>query len=320
MTTYTLGWMTDDVFRQMRGTSRDTYVTLAQSLDAPAALTSETIYFSQSMSGVVSGCLLVQQGETMYVQDTNTLTLSAQVLRGFDDTTPVTASAGQLVTVNPPFTRAIVQDRLKDEIRSWGPQVFQVMTALIPVVQMQRGYDLGTLEGNIIKILRVTAPQPYYDDALDALYQPGTTNTTLRDLDFAFTYNPNANTTEFPSGKSITLTSSSTPAYVGDMNIIYAAAFNVDTSWTETTDMINTVGIDERDLDIAPLGAMARLLRTVSVRRAMLNVQGASRDDQDVTMPAILQAAQQFQLAAQSRLSDVQKRLKSDFPLRSSNF
>jgi hypothetical protein len=226
--------MTDDVFRQMRGTSRDTYVTLAQSLDAPAAITSETIYFSQSMSGVVSGCLLVQQGETMYVQDANTLTLSAQVLRGFDDTTPVTASAGQLVTVNPPFTRAIVQDRLKDEIRSWGPQVFQVMTALIPVVQMQRGYDLGTLEGNIIKILRVTAPQPYYDDALDALYQPGTTNTTLRDLDFAFTYNPNANTTEFPSGKSITLTSSSTPAYVGDMNIIYAAAFNVDTSWTET--------------------------------------------------------------------------------------
>jgi hypothetical protein len=84
--------------------------------------------------------------------------------------------------------------------------------------------------------------------------------------------------------------------------------------------MIASVGMNEMDLDIPAIGAAARLLRMSSVRRALLNVEGQSRDDQNVRMADILQAAQQFELEARTRRSDAQQRLLSDFPYRSSNY
>ena len=319
-TTYTLGQMTDDTLRQLRGTTRDMINTLQDTTDAPVALTVETIYFSQPPNGVVQGSLLSVADETMYVLSSDQLSKTASVLRGYDGTTPAVQAAGSLVLVDTPWPRAIIQQQLRDEIRSWGPQVFAVGAVDLPIVSMQRGYDLGAVTTPIIRILAVTAPAPPYVGAPGYWAVPGTDNQTLADSTFSFIYDANANTAEFPSGKSLTLTSPVTPNYAGNIHVVYAKPFDVDTSWADTTDMIANVGIDSRDLDIAPLGASARLMRWMTVRRGMLNVQGQSSADQDVTMPAILQAMQGFQMSAKLRLNDVQLRLLSDFPIRSSNY
>ena len=317
---YTLAQMVDDTLRQLRGTMRERVNILASSIDVPTALTMENITLTGNLDGVVIGTLLSINDETMYVLNTTPATLSVQVIRGYDDTTAAVAANGTLVRVDTPWPRAIIQQHIKDEIRSWGPQVFAVKSADIPIVNLQRGYDLTLLTSPIIRILKVTAPSPPYVGDPGYWAVPGNSNTSLQDPSQPFTYNPNANLSEFPSGKSITLTGMITPNYAGNLHVVYATPFDVDTLWTDATDMIANVGLDSRDLDIAPLGASSRLLRWLSVRRAMLNVQGASRSDQDVTMPTILQAVQNFQLSTKSRLNDVQQRLLGDWPYRQSGY
>jgi hypothetical protein len=318
--TYTLSQMVDDTLRQLRGTMRERVNILAASIDAPPALTVENIQLTGNLDGVVISTLLSIGDETMYVLDITPASLTAQVIRGYDDTIPAVASAGALVRVDTPWPRATVQEHIKDEIRSWGPQVFAIGSADIPIVNLQRGYDLSLITTPIIRILKVTAPSPPYVGDPGYWAVPGNSNTSLQDPSQPFTYNPNANLSEFPSGKSITLTGMITPNYAGNLHVVYATPFDVDTLWTDSTDMIANVGLDSRDLDIPPLGAAARLLRWLSVRRAMLNVQGASRSDQDVTMPTILQAVQNFQLSTKQRLNDVQQRLLSDWPVRQSGY
>jgi hypothetical protein len=320
--TFTLGQLTDDTFRQLRGTSRDTVNMLAGALDAPAALTPETITLQNSLQGIVIGALLVVGDETMYVVDISNSTKQASVIRGYDGTTPAVASIGALVSVDPPWTRKIVQDRIKDELRSWPPQVFAVRSIEAPIVNLQRGYDLGSISSSveIIRLLTVTAPEPPYIGDPGYWNFPGNNLASQVWINYPYVYNPNADTSMFPSGRSVTLNGTAQPVANGNLHIVYAAPFDVDTSWTDSTDLIASVGLDSRWLDIVPLGATARLLRSISVRRAMLNVQGQSRDDQDVTMQAILLAAQQYENTRASRLSDAQMQLMSDWPYRVSTY
>jgi hypothetical protein len=321
--TYTLGQMTDDTLIQMRGTTRDEVNILAASIDAPAPLTVETITLTGDLNGITVGSLLVVGDETIYVLNAYPANTTAQVIRGWDDTTPAVAASGAIVQVDPPFTRSVVQAALKSEIRSWAPQVFNVASTDISIVSLQRGYDMGNSVGTIIRVLYVTAPQPPYIGSPGFWDVSGSSNAvdiSQENPSLAFRYDANANPVEFASGKSITLIGQRLPTVVGKLHVVYATPFNVDSSWTETTDVIATVGMDERDLDIPPLGACARLLRSMVTRRAMLNVQGQNREDQDVTMAAILQAAQKYQNDTKGRLSDAQQRLLSDWPYRSSNY
>jgi hypothetical protein len=317
---YTLGALTDNVLRQLRGTTRDKVNILSQALDAPAALTVETIYLTGDTTGVTIGSILVVGQESMYVLSVTPASLTASVIRGYEDTTPATAAAGTLVQVDPPWTRSVIQDRIREELRSWAPQVYAVAEIEIPLVDWQRGYDLGAITRPIIRILKVTAPEPPYMGTPGDWTGEGVSDTTMLNPTLKFRYDPNANLVEFPSGKAVILTDGWTPRAIGNLHIVYATPFDVDTSWTETTDMIASVGMNEMDLDIPAIGAAARLLRMSSVRRALLNVEGQSRDDQNVRMADILQAAQQFELEARMRRSDAQQRLLSDFPYRSSNY
>ena len=317
---FTLSQLTDDLFRQLRGVTRDQVNILAASLDAPAALTTETISFSAALGGVTIGSLLVVGSETMYVLNAYTANNTAQVIRGYDGTTPATATTGTLVQVDPLWTRSIAQQRLRDEIRSWAPQVFTIGAVEIPMVTMQRGYDLAAITNQILRILYVTAPQPPYTGDPGIWYTPGTVDYDQSNPSQPFKYDANANSVEFPSGRSLVLTGKVIPNYTGNLHVVYATPFDVDTSWVETTDMIGDVGMREEDLDIPVLGASGRLLRMLAVRRAVVNPRGQSRDDQNISMATILQAAQKFEIDTKSRLNDAQLRILSDWPYRSSNF
>jgi hypothetical protein len=329
-TTYTLGQMTDDLIQQLRGTTRDEINLLAGSIDAPASGTVESgIGFVNPLNGITIGSLLAVGTETMYVLNVDESANTAQVIRGFDDTTPVAAGANAQVIVDPPWPRALLQNRIRDEIRKWGPQVYGVANVQIPIVLWQRGYDLGAivnpvsaggLGATINRILLVTAPQPPYIGAPGFWFVPGSVDIEQANPSFPFRYQPNANPVEFPSGHSLILTGTALPTVTGNLNVIFATPFNVDTSWDDDTDMISDVGLDERYLDIPALGVTARLMRMIAVRRNMLNVQGQSQDDQAVTAASILQTAAQFKEERDNRLMDAQIQLLSDFPYRSSNY
>jgi len=310
--------LVDDCFDELRGTTRDQINFLAAALDAPSAGTQETISFSYDLGGIVPNSTLVVGDETLYVITTNPSALTAVVVRGWDNTTPATAALGASVLVDPPWTRSVVTQRIRDEIRSWGPQVFAIKQTELTMVLNQRGYDFSVSD-QVIDVLRITAQQVPTYDPLYGWNLMINSNTTQAIQEYPFRYDAKADTSVFPSGRAIYFTDA-TPAYNGNINVIYSCAFDVDTSWNDSTDMLTQVGLDSRDLDIPKFGAIARLLKSMMVRRSMLNVMGQSREDQDVSMATIGQAATEYRRTADLRLADVRERQLTDWPYRSTNF
>ena len=319
--TYTLGQMTDDVARKARGTTRDVTNILAANLLVQSVNYIDTVTLTNAIDGLTSQALIVIDDETMKVLAVNETAQTVQVLRGYDDTTPAAHSTGTLVAVDPPWTRSTIQEFLRDELRSWGPQIYQVASVDLPIVQFQRGYDLSAITGTIIRVLKVTIPAPPYSGLLGTTYyQPSGAGQANMETDVSFDFDPNANTALFPSGKSLTLLNPSLPDVIGNIHVVYATPFDVDTSWTDSTDMIANVGLDSRDLDVPVIGALARLIRFMATRRAMTQVAGQNADAQVVTMPAILQAVASFEQTLASRKADIMQRQYADFPYTVSTY
>jgi hypothetical protein len=95
----------------------------------------------------------------------------------------------------------------------------------------------------------------------------------------------------------------------------YAAPFNVDTAFDNTTDLVADVGVDESDLDVAVYGAMWRLVQGFEARRNLFNPMSTSSDVQGVPPGSILREADYYKMERNSRLGDAQRRLRSLFPV-----
>ncbi len=219
---YTLGQLTDDCLRQLRGTTRDMINVLSQAMTAPPAGTIQTIFLTTNLNGVTIGSLLAVGAETMYVLETYPTTVSCQVIRGYDDTTPAIAAAGAVVAIDPPWPRKLVQERIRDEIRSSARRCSRCSTS-IP-------------DCDVAARLRPRRHHRHHQDPARHREQRhllawGVDNHGLNAIhieqanpDYPFKYMANANPLEFPSGRSLTLTGPSLPIQVGNLHVVYAAA------------------------------------------------------------------------------------------------
>jgi hypothetical protein len=270
------------------------------------------------LGGITPGTMLAVDDEELYVWSTNPGASTAIVSRGENSTTPVYHGTGTRVYVNEPFNRSMIMNAIMDDIRSWGPQVYQVKTADIATVPYQRGYDLGAIS-------------PYYN-VLDVRMTPYPTFNTNDNLDWKpvrFFDFQSAPTSDFPSGNALII-SDVGGAQGGDipnwnvngvtvnLHITYAAAFNVDSiiSGGETTTMGATVGLDETEFDIPPLGAAWRLMMMREARRATQLMQGEPRTESEIPPLYISKAAEQFKILRDGRLNDAQYRLMRMYPTR----
>lgn len=85
---------------------------------------------------------------------------------------------------------------------------------------------------------------------------------------------------------------------------------NTFTPATSLTDNVETdCGMAPEQLDIPPLGAAARLLRTTEARRMQIHNQGDSRRAEEVPMTGNTSIAREFERAYQDRVNDEYVRL-----------
>jgi hypothetical protein len=97
-----------------------------------------------------------------------------------------------------------------------------------------------------------------------------------------------ASTSEFPSGKSITL---KVPASAGfPLKLSYKAAFS--TSVTLTDDVVTTTGLPLSSHDIPPLGATIRLNFGRDIKRSFLTRQPEPRRQEEVPPGSAQQSIQ----------------------------
>ena len=98
-----------------------------------------------------------------------------------------------------------------------------------------------------------------------------------------------------------------------ELLFVYKNTFTPATSLTDDIEV--DCGMAPEQLDIPPLGAAARLLRTTEARRVQIHAQGDSRRAEEVQMYGNSSIATQFERAYQARVDDEYVRLVNNHPI-----
>jgi hypothetical protein len=301
---FTVGDLINRTFDLLLQAAREERNQLTASIDAVVT----TFNVNYALGALQRGTYLAIDDEVMYVWATtpgsgNSSTVTVQ--RADKGTAAAAHAANSIIQVNPYFTKYSVRKTLQDEIRSWGPQVFQVKTTDINAVDFIRGYDLGII-GTWFYILGVSmSPDTLTGITPDNLWPQ-----------CSYTIDQSANLTKFPSGSALFITD---PLGVFDtprtIHVTYAAPIDVDTTFLDT-DLLSTMGIDNSEMDIAPYGAAWRLAAGREVRRMLTEAQGQVSDLANFPAGYQLKAAEGFKQLRDSRLQDAVERLRSQYPIR----
>jgi hypothetical protein len=315
----TVAQVVDSTREHLLGNGRSEMNVIASTSATTNSTTATVVTTLYPLNGITPGSYISVGDEEMYVFATNPGNLTATVSRGENSTTPQNQGSGSRIYVNEPFNRSMIVNAIVDDIRSWGPQVYQVKSVDIPVVPYQRGYDLGAIS-------------PYYS-VMEVLLSPYPSFSLNDNLDWKrvrFHDFQNAPVSDFPSGNALIVDDAggmqggnipnwNISGVTVSLHVTYAAAFDVDliASYAETTTMCAQIGLDETDLDIPALGAAWRLMFMREARRATELMQGEPRVESEVPPLYISKTAAQFKILRDSRLADAQYRLLRMYGIRS---
>lgn len=310
---YLVSQLVDDTLAKLSGTASDEINILGGSGMASSTTDAQdTVSFQFPAPGCVPGVYLSIEDETLYVLGINTSSQSCTVLRGQKGSAPVSHSPGVKILVDPPWPRYAVMEELQAEIRSWGPQVFRIATKSLSVQSGINGYDLGDTDQIYGKKAIYRDPPPYIGGFGIPWVSSGVPS------DQSWPQIPGEirqamPTTDFPSGNAVIIETDQL-IVPSTFWVVYAKPFNVDT-WTDSTDVVGTCGVEPSDLDIAPFGAAWRMVAFRSPRRLFTQIAGQPKDEQAVPPLALMQLADQFKATRDSRLGDAEERLMRMFPL-----
>lgn len=301
---FTVGDLIDRTFDLLLGSTREERNQLSGAIDNAQV----TFPVNFDLGSLKRGTYLAIDDEVMYVWSTTSASTGSSTVtveRGDKGTTAVPHAAGAVIAVDPYFTKYVVRRTIQDEIRSWGPQVFQIKTADIAATEFVRGYDMGQL-GEWFFVNGVTeSPDVMSGSTSDNAWN-----------EVSFKIQRDANTTAFPSGNALIITD---PLGVFDVprtfHIVYAAPIDVDSTFNDG-DPVQPMGLDTSELDIPPYGAAWRLASSREVRRMITEAQGQNTDLTNFPPGYQLKAAEGFKQLRDSRLSDAVARLRSQFPIR----
>ena len=299
----TVGYLIDRTFDLLLGAGREERNQLAVDIDNQQ----QTFTVNYDLGNLRRGTYLCIDQEVMYVWSSTAgsgSTSSVTVFRGDKGTDPAAHFAGAIIQVNPYFTRYQVKEAIRDEIRSWQPQVFQVKSIDIQGVNYVRGYDFGITDMVLGVLSCKQSPDLEIAMASDEMW-----------TDVRYRFDSAAEPSVFPSGRSLTLVS---PMGMYDtprtLRVTYATPIDVDTTFGEN-DYLGPMGLSSMEVDIPPMGAAWRLSASREVRRMLTEAQGQVADLTNVPAGYQIKAAAEFKEFRDSRLRDAVWRLRAQYPL-----
>lgn len=206
--------------------------------------------------------------------------------RGYEGTTAASHSKFALVTADPPFPRIRIKEAINDTIQSMYPQLVVFGQTEIPKLAPVFEYalpadakDVWYVTGQLVGPSKVWQPLPNWR------------------------YNPNANTTDFPSGKSIEIFDFVTPGRA--QRVVYVKE---PTTLTNGSDDFTTTGYPERCSDIVRWGACYRLLPAYEAARLQQKTVESTERAPLVPPRAAASAAEYFRQLYEERLAEERKR------------
>lgn len=244
--------LVQEVYRHLDATS---FGVINRLTDNIATVEETTFTFDfEAGKAIRPGAYLCVDLEVVYVWTYNEATRVATVQRAMQGSTAAPHAAGALVQVQPRVSQFDVLTQIVHDIDSWPPSLYQTATTTISGGVTTRAYDLPGTTG-ITRILEIRRSRT------------GTSPTLVR----KWRLDLNADTTTFPSGRSIVFPNGWD---TGDtIEIVYAKPF--DTSAVTLTTSLATIGLTDSMKDIPVYGAAARLVREAP--RTETQPQGQAR-------------------------------------------
>lgn len=244
--------------------------------------------------GIDNGTILCVDLEEMYVLSISGIAAGsiAIVIRGFNGSTPVAHTAGTPLMVSPNFSDFHISKYVNRGLEDLSIDLFQIKSVEFDFNPAVYSYELTPTD--LIDVWRVRFDSPGPDKVWTVM------NPSDWYIDLA------ANTTDFPSGRSITFRR---PASAGfPVRVSYRAGF---TALSTVTDNVLTIsGLHTEAHDLPPLYAAYMLANGREIQRSLTTQQPERRRQEEVPPGSARMGAQEMALVYQSRIVREAARLK----------
>lgn len=296
-TAHTVSDLISETRRHLGGSSKG----LLNKLSADIASGATALTTTYTASGITPNSYFAIDDEVFYTWAASGTTIS-DMQPGMLGSTQAAHTAGALIEVQPRFPQWFITRALQEEIMSWpSGLLFAVGTLDITLAVDQRAYDLTSIASS-------------FYDVLSAEISPSSSDTSDKWKEVRFAVKRNFPTTTFASGTGIEFADS--VGVTGQtVRVIYSKPFSIAT-WASSTSVETTIGIPSFALDIAPLGAAAKLLATRDIIRTDTNAQGESRSATEVPPGFITSAARALKQQRDQRLYEASATLRSQYPYK----
>lgn len=262
--------------------------------------TQQSIQLEFDAKGVVPGSVIGVGVEDIFVLEASSDVVT-KCIRGFRGSTAVTHTTGELITVDPRFTRFRMMKAMQQEVASWGARLYAVNGETISLAADTRGYSLAALGSRFLHVIQAQAEPT-------TIYTPN--SSTWPDVEFRVAREMDSS--DFSGGNAIFFNDYLYQGTGRRVRLTFAYRFDPST-WTVNSDPVVDTGLAESMLDIPPLGAAWRLMISQEVRRTDSSAQGQSRRAEEVPAAAALQSTQALKAMRDARIAEEQLTLLATY-------
>lgn len=240
--------------------------------------TDTALVLDTSTQTAVSRGLVEIDDELILIKSLDVSTGTAAVMggvlgRGREGSSAAAHAAGALVTMSPVMTREAITESINDTVRAMYPTL--PITKATEIIKLAPVFEYGLpAEAVGVHYITVQTIGP------SKIWHPGP----------RWRYNPNSDTTAFPTGKSIQLMDDVVPGRA--IRIIYMVEPGQMVNATD--DFHTTTGYENTAQDVVIWGALARIVPSYETARLQAqSIEGTERDNL-VPPKAALQAADYY--------------------------
>ncbi len=247
------------------------------------------------------GAIEVGAGEMMLVQSvnrsTNTVTI-AEGGRGWAGTTAVSHAVNTDIENNPIFPNIRIKDAVNDTIRSLFPDLYAIGTTKFPKISVVYNYAMPADAEDVRQVkYQIIGPSKIYP------------------WDRKWQFDNNADTTDFPSGKSLYVLEEITPGR--EVFVVYSK--EPTTMVNDSDDYATTTGLLPSSQDVVYYGALMRMVPALASPRLILDTVESSERAAFIQPNQINSVWQTWANLYNDRLEREKRKLETLYP-RDINF
>lgn len=259
-------------------------------------------------AGLQVGTMLSIGMEDMRIMAVDASAQQVTVIRAWGDSDVEMHDPDDVVWIAPRFSSQDILDALRDEIMSWGPALYKVLTDEVSTSDGDQTVELPvTFVGmyGLVDCLRFVTPPTGTD--------PTNTITAWPRCEVRLQRHTTDWSAATTSGILLRFIEPSDAA-----TVLVSAAMPFDTAAFDTPgcDLVSDVGLRESMIDLAALGVKMRLLVDAEALRSSRNSADDPRRDESVPPGAALQSANAYQSLYRKRVSEEVARLAALYPIR----